>query len=151
MLGNGRCFSVRVEKRLGKGETACYEQFLLFPQCFQETCTADRKKKIRACLGKGSAPLFQEHDSSFIAYMEEKVQESYKTYTFVLRSRCNKPPTWTDGQATRMDSIYMTFIPPNTSANSSKFYQLLHLQQYQLQHTQTRAVVDKILLPEQVF
>ena len=25
----------------GKGEIACYEQFLLFQQCFQKTCTAD--------------------------------------------------------------------------------------------------------------
>ena len=26
-----------------KGKIACYEQFLLFPQCFQETCTAETK------------------------------------------------------------------------------------------------------------
>ena len=26
---------------VGKGEIACYEQFLLFTQCFQKTCTAD--------------------------------------------------------------------------------------------------------------
>ena len=25
-----------------KGETASYKQFLLFPQCFQNTCTADK-------------------------------------------------------------------------------------------------------------
>ena len=25
---------------MGKGEIAHYEQFLLFPQCFQKTCTA---------------------------------------------------------------------------------------------------------------
>ena len=35
-----------------KGEIARYEQFLLFPQWFQKTCTADTKK-TRACLGKG--------------------------------------------------------------------------------------------------
>ena len=29
---------------MGKGEIACNQQFLLFPQCFQETCTADIKK-----------------------------------------------------------------------------------------------------------
>ena len=39
---------------MGKGEIALYEQFLLFPQYFQKTCTADtQKKKDRACLGKG--------------------------------------------------------------------------------------------------
>ena len=41
---NGRKFSTRVENIVGKGEIACYEQFLLFPQCFQKTCTADTWK-----------------------------------------------------------------------------------------------------------
>ena len=27
-----------VENTVGKGEIACYEQFLLFPQCFQKAC-----------------------------------------------------------------------------------------------------------------
>ena len=38
---NGRKFSKRVESTVGKGEIARYEQFLLFPQCFQKTYTAD--------------------------------------------------------------------------------------------------------------
>ena len=38
---NGRKFSERVENTVGKGEIARYEQFLLFPQCFQKTCTTD--------------------------------------------------------------------------------------------------------------
>ena len=38
---NGRKFSKRVENTGGKGEIARYEQFLLFPQCFKKTCTAD--------------------------------------------------------------------------------------------------------------
>ena len=29
------------QKTLGKGEIARSEQFLLFPQCFQKTCTTD--------------------------------------------------------------------------------------------------------------
>ena len=39
--GSGRMISKRVENTVGKGENAHYEQFLLFPQCFQKTCTAD--------------------------------------------------------------------------------------------------------------
>ena len=31
---NGRKVFERVENTEGKGEIACYEQFLLFPQCF---------------------------------------------------------------------------------------------------------------------
>ena len=38
---NGRNFSKRVENTVGKGEIAHYEHFLLFPQCFQKTYTAD--------------------------------------------------------------------------------------------------------------
>ena len=38
---NGRKFSTRVENTVDKGEIARYEQFLLFPQCFQKTCTAE--------------------------------------------------------------------------------------------------------------
>ena len=36
-----RKFSERVEKTAEKGEIASYKQFLLFPQSFQKTCTAD--------------------------------------------------------------------------------------------------------------
>ena len=39
---NGRKFLKRVENTVEKGEIACYEQFLLFPHCFQKTYTADR-------------------------------------------------------------------------------------------------------------
>ena len=35
-------FSKTTENTVGKGEIARYEQFLLFPQCFQKTCTADK-------------------------------------------------------------------------------------------------------------
>ena len=33
---NGRKLSKQVENTVGKGEIARYEQFLLFPQCFQK-------------------------------------------------------------------------------------------------------------------
>ena len=49
---NGRKISKWLENTVGKGEIARYEQFLLFPQCFQKTCTAEHIK-TRACLGKG--------------------------------------------------------------------------------------------------
>ena len=41
---NGRKFSKPVESTMGKGEIARYKQFILFPQCFQRTCTADMLK-----------------------------------------------------------------------------------------------------------
>ena len=38
---NGSKFFQGIEKTLGKGEMACYKQFLLFPRCFQKACNAD--------------------------------------------------------------------------------------------------------------
>ena len=37
----GKKLSEQVENTVEKGEIARYEQFLLFPQCFQKTCNAD--------------------------------------------------------------------------------------------------------------
>ena len=39
---NGRNLSKWIENTVGKGEIAHDEQFLLFPQCFEKTCTADK-------------------------------------------------------------------------------------------------------------
>ena len=36
-----RTLSLQVENIEGKGEIAHFDQFLLFPQCFQKTCAAD--------------------------------------------------------------------------------------------------------------
>ena len=33
-----------LENAVGKAEIAHYEQFFLYPQCFQKTCTADTEK-----------------------------------------------------------------------------------------------------------
>ena len=38
---NGRKFSKWIENTVRKGEIARNEQFLLFLQCFQKTCTAN--------------------------------------------------------------------------------------------------------------
>ena len=38
---NDRKFSKGIENTQGKEEIARNEQFILFPQCFQKTCTAD--------------------------------------------------------------------------------------------------------------
>ena len=43
---NGRKLSKRVENTVGKGEIARYEQFLLFPQCFQKACFPGASKGV---------------------------------------------------------------------------------------------------------
>ena len=39
-------FSKRVENTVGYGEIAHYEQFLLFPQCFQKSCFPGASKGV---------------------------------------------------------------------------------------------------------
>ena len=46
---NGRKLSKRVENTVGKGEIARYEQFLLFPQCFQKACFPGSSKGVVVC------------------------------------------------------------------------------------------------------
>ena len=43
---NGRKLSKRVENTVEKGEIARYEQFLLFPQCFQKACFPGASKGV---------------------------------------------------------------------------------------------------------
>ena len=43
---NGRKLSKRLENTVGKGEIARYEQFLLFPQCFQKACFPRASKGV---------------------------------------------------------------------------------------------------------
>ena len=43
---NSRKFSKRVENTVGKGEIACYKQFLLFPPCFQKACFLKASKGV---------------------------------------------------------------------------------------------------------
>ena len=43
---NGRQLSKQVENTLGKEEIARYEQFLVFPQCFQKACFPGASKGV---------------------------------------------------------------------------------------------------------
>ena len=43
---NGRKFTKWLENAVGKGKIACYEQFLLVPQCFQKSCFPGASKGV---------------------------------------------------------------------------------------------------------
>ena len=43
-----------VENTVGKGEITHYEQFLLFPQCFQNACFPGASKGVWDCLKQNS-------------------------------------------------------------------------------------------------
>ena len=51
IIENGRKFFKRIENTVGKGEIARYEQFLLFPLCFQKKVQQTRKNQ--GLFGKG--------------------------------------------------------------------------------------------------
>ena len=42
----GKKLSKQVDNTVGKGEIARYEQFLLFPQCFQKACFPGASKGV---------------------------------------------------------------------------------------------------------
>ena len=49
---------------MGKGEIACYEQFLLFPQCFKKACFPGASKGVTAWEWVDPFPKRQIFDSS---------------------------------------------------------------------------------------
>ena len=64
---NGRKFSKQVENAVGKGEIARYEQFLLFPQCFQRLVLQTRKN--RGLFGKGLRELIMVIVKGFLSFL----------------------------------------------------------------------------------
>ena len=50
---NSRKLSKWLENTVGKGENSCYEQFLLFPQCFQKACFPGASKQKASLYGNG--------------------------------------------------------------------------------------------------
>ena len=49
---NSKKFSKWAENTVGKREIARYEQFLLYPQCFQKACFLEASKGLH-CVGMG--------------------------------------------------------------------------------------------------
>ena len=87
---NSRKFSKWVENTLDKGEIARYEQFLLFPQCFQKACFALASKGVivwewvKDPMDKGWKPAFSPFLTVFSTCSQNK--GLYKLY---LTLQCN--------------------------------------------------------------
>ena len=64
---NGRKLSKRVENTVGKGEIARYEQFLLFPQCFQKACFPGASKGVVVWEWINTSPLYNSCPTSTLS------------------------------------------------------------------------------------
>ena len=76
---NGIKLFERVENTVGKGEIACYEQYLLFPQCFRKACFPGASKGVIVWYGLKRT---QENacQESFLQMYMQKVLSTSKTY-----------------------------------------------------------------------
>ena len=75
----GRKYFKPVENTVGKGEIACYEQFLLFPQCFQKACFPGASKGV----------IVWEWVNIFGKYFED----SLKTHVTIVLKKIKLPKT----------------------------------------------------------
>ena len=71
---NGKKLSKGVENTVGKGEIARYEQFLLFPQCFQKACFPGASKGV----------VVWEWVNSFKGKKKKKKKKKSINFIFVL-------------------------------------------------------------------
>ena len=69
-------FSKRLENTVGKGEIARYEQFLLFPLCFQTTCIEDTYQQGFVWERVNSYPAFYNH----IFHIAESQKEDHPAH-----------------------------------------------------------------------
>ena len=82
---NSRALSKRVENTVGKGEIARYEQFLLFPQCFQKACFPGASKGVIVWEWVYSVPNNKILDwFKFKASADDKINVTEK-FKFVLK------------------------------------------------------------------
>ena len=71
---NSRKFSKLVENTVGKGENARYDQFLLFPQCFQKACFPGVCQKVSLC---GNGLTHYQTTKSYTGPNSNKLQRTF--------------------------------------------------------------------------
>ena len=90
---NGTKFFKQVENTVGKGEIAHYEQFLLFPHCFQKICTADMQKpglvleRVNCLL---DTPILGTSNSAANKAMMSKILTNGEIFFQLSRKHCGK-------------------------------------------------------------
>ena len=84
-----------VENTVGKGEIARYEQFLLFPQCFQKACLPGGGRQTVSLCGNGLnrtiALLPLQQDDTVVG---ENVSLSHQVGMTLMRTSVLSPTTY---------------------------------------------------------
>ena len=70
---NGSKLSKWVENIVGKGEIARYEQFLLFPQCFQKACFPGASKGVSVWEWVNTQQNFRHAQIESIYFADDKI------------------------------------------------------------------------------
>ena len=84
-MKNGRKLSKQVENTVGKEEIARYEQFFLFPQCFQKACFPGASKGVIVWEWVNSLPHDKILDwSKLKAFADDNINVT-ESLKFVLR------------------------------------------------------------------
>ena len=69
---------------MGKGQITCYEQFLLFPQCFQKACFPGASKGVIVCEWVNSLPNDKILDFSKLKALADDKSSVTQNLKFVL-------------------------------------------------------------------
>ena len=95
---NGRKLSKQVENTVGKGEIARYEQFLLFPQCFQNACLPGAskgvivwewvKKTLEHIVEKEKMPVTNIFSFSHNVFYHSQNKFQFFSYIFIVVCKC---------------------------------------------------------------
>ena len=89
---NGIKFFNRLENTVRKGEIARYEQFLIFSQCFQKTCTADSENQGLFGKGLNDSVCFRQHCIIFKKMCTHRVRFSQILVGLFIHSLTRKHP-----------------------------------------------------------
>ena len=77
---NGRKLSKQVENTVGKGEIARYEQFFLFPQCFEKACFLGASKGVIVWEWVNRTPTFNNPDAETFENMWEEKEKIFPVF-----------------------------------------------------------------------
>ena len=94
---NRRKFFKWVENTVGKGKIARYEQFFLFPQCFQKTCTTNTLKPELVWERINQSPFVMTLKERVLEDISRKGENHDKRHFLLFSSTGRRPASYCHG------------------------------------------------------